>query len=116
MTGYAVKYPDGWEHGKTFVGIRAERQHKLMLTKIATPTTRQLRAARLISRLPKLVLPVSSARAIGYCQAGIQGWLRSIGAAEDTQSLTVLSIPAQADERWLAVRDRRALEIAVEKF
>jgi|SRR3990167_993711 len=115
-TGLAVLTGDTWEHGKNLAEIRAEIAYKHRLTRVANPTPRQSRAARkILARCHRLVLQRSTARAAGYCNAGIDSWLQSISRL-GCNDIVVRDIPDNADKRWLVVARQRAIEIAVERF
>jgi len=116
LIGLAVRIGDEWEHGRTISEIRAEIAHKHTLVQLTNPTARQSRAAgKILAFCHRMTLRRSTARSIGYCDAGIDSWLQSI-LRLGIDKINVEDIPANADNRWIAVAQRRALEIAVEIF
>ncbi|MDD5551360.1 MAG: hypothetical protein PHS34_08880, partial [Candidatus Omnitrophica bacterium] len=113
-SGIAVKNADGtWEHADTMDGIAVARQEKAR--KIAEEKHSQ-KVEKLTKRIEKLckkiVLTYEDAKKLNYCDAGIQGFLRSIGLPIDAKQITADIIPPTSDHRWQPVRHLAALRIA----
>lgn len=113
-SGIAVKNADGtWEHADNMAGIAIARQEKARKIAEEKHSRRVEHIAKIIERLcKKIEMTYEDAKKLNYCDAGIQGFLRSIGLPVDSKIVTADAIPPSADHRWQPVRRIAALRIA----
>jgi hypothetical protein len=113
-SGIAVKNADGtWEHADSMAGIAVARQEKARKIAEEKHSQKVEKLAKRIEKLcKKIVLTYEDAKKLNYCDAGIQGFLRSIGLPTDAKQVPANLIPPTSDRRWQPVRHLAALRIA----
>lgn len=110
--GIAVEFPDifnptvqYWEHGNSIADCEVARQEKIThaaaKAAAARETKKESRRLRLLARISTAVLVTrADGRAIGACQAGIDGWCSRMNITTDAlPARDVVRLATQSGER-----------------
>jgi len=121
QVGYAVEYkPGAWEHADTLTEIDDEVEHKRQvqaahdrrMTLLNRSNRKLERAARLVARVCDFEIEYSNARAVGFCQAGIQAFQRRTGLGDTVRKSDLLKFRELDPTRIDRLVTDRAAEIA----
>lgn len=113
-TGYAVRFGAEWDHGATTADCVAEHNRKVDLiaarARARTETQKEQRRLRLLARISdRVIVTRDDARAVGACAAGIAGFCKRVGIADD-----VVGVPARELFRMAqATGERQAIAAGI---